>query len=435
MPEVELKIKNFPKQQEIFDHPARNKIVAKGRRFGLTRGAANDFMIGALDRKFKKGLWVDTIHSNIDRYVERYFAPELKKLPKNAWKWHQQKKILYILDSYIDFRSADKPENIEGFGYDKYFLNEAGIILRNEYLWSNAIEPMLMEYKAPGVIGGNPKGKGLFHELYLKGESPDHPAYKSFHFTSFDNPYLDPAEIQRMIDDAPEHVALQEYYGQFLDDTGTVFRGLTEVLTAIPRRVIGNHVYTMGVDLAKVQDWTVITVYDRATLEQVYQDRFKDLDWTFQRRKIKAISRLYNNAVANIDATGVGDPIADDLLAEGVPVNPVKFTNESKKEMVEKLSIWIEQRRIKLLDIKETRDEFTNFTYEVLPSGKIRYNAPEGSHDDIVMAHALAIQDLYYVEPEQKEEKSRIRLELEARSKGLQAQAGTEDDDLIVIPV
>ena len=38
-----------------------------------------------------------------------------------------------------DFRSVDRPENIEGFGYDKAFLNEAGIILRDEYLWYNAI--------------------------------------------------------------------------------------------------------------------------------------------------------------------------------------------------------------------------------------------------------------------------------------------------------
>lgn len=431
--EVRLKIKNFEAQNKVFHSKTRYRIVAKGRRFGLTKGAANWFIEGALGRHYKKGLWVDTIHSNIDRYVERMFIPELKKLPKDMWKWQKQQKTLYILDSYIDFRSADKPENMEGFGYDRAFLNEAGIILSNEYLWRNAIQPMLIEYKCPAVIGGNPKGKGLFHELYLKGLDPDNTDYEAFHYTSFDNPYLDPKEIQKMIDDAPEHVAMQEYYGHFLDDSGTVFRGLSDVLIAVPQKPVPGRIYTMGVDLAKVQDYTVIAVYDRHTLQQVYQDRFKDLDWTMQRKRIKAISHLYNRAPVVIDATGVGDPIADDLMSEGVPILPVKFTNESKKIMVEKLSLWIQQRRIRMLDIKETREEFTNFTYEVLPSGRIRYNAPAGVHDDIVMAHALAVKDLYYVENKKPEEKSRIRLELEKRATNT-GQSEDIDGDLVIIP-
>ena len=52
----QLAIENFPQQQSIFDSPARVKLAAKGRRFGLTKGAANDFMISALEGKFKKGL-------------------------------------------------------------------------------------------------------------------------------------------------------------------------------------------------------------------------------------------------------------------------------------------------------------------------------------------------------------------------------------------
>ena len=79
---LDLKIKNFDKQQAIFDHPARYKIVVKGRRFGLTRGAANDFIKTAFEEKFKAGLWVDTVNTNIDRYVERYFMPHLKNIPK-----------------------------------------------------------------------------------------------------------------------------------------------------------------------------------------------------------------------------------------------------------------------------------------------------------------------------------------------------------------
>ena len=74
---------------------------------------------------------------------------------------------------YCDFRSADRPENIEGFGYRHIIINEAGIILKNRNLWLESILPMTIDYDANVIIGGTPKGKKvknnephLFYELY-----------------------------------------------------------------------------------------------------------------------------------------------------------------------------------------------------------------------------------------------------------------------------
>jgi phage FluMu gp28-like protein len=392
--QIDLAIKNFKEQQTIFDSKARYKIVAKGRRFGLTKGAANDFIKCALERKFKAGLWVDTVNANIDRYVERYFVKHLKRLPEGTWSWRKQAKILEIFDSYIDFRSADRPENIEGFGYDKAFLNEAGIILKNDYLWENAIRPMLWEYKAATVIGGTPKGMGKFHELFMRGEDPAQLEYQSFRFSSFDNPYWDHAELEAEMSRIPENVVKQEIYAEFLEDTGVVFKRVLEVATALPQQPKVDHLYVMGVDLARVQDYTVITVYDRKTNEQVYQDRFNNLDWSYQKQKIKAVSDHYNKALVLIDATGLGDPIADDLARAGVPIEPIHLTNEMKKEIIEKMATWIELKRLAIINLKETLNEFNSFTYDISSTGKVRYNAPVGFHDDIVVAHCLAVWSL-----------------------------------------
>src|SRR3990167_2632865 len=261
--EIELEIENFPKQKEIFNSPAKYTIVAKGRRFGLTKGAANDFIKSALEGKFKQGLWVDVVITNIERYIERYFLPHLNKLPKELWNWHKQQKMLVIGKSYIDFRSADRPENMEGFGYDKAFLNEAGIIQKDEYLWDNAIRPMFWDYPdVRVVIGGTPKGKGKFYELFERGKDATQSSYRSFKFTTFDNPFLSRIEIDEDIKSMPERMVRQEIYADFLDDTGIVFRGFEEVMTAEPKPPLSGHRYVMGVDLAKVQDFTVITVYD-----------------------------------------------------------------------------------------------------------------------------------------------------------------------------
>lgn len=397
---IQLPIQNFPKQQEIFDNPARYVIVPKGRRFGATNGAANNYIKMAIQRKFSKGLWVDTVNSNIERYVERYFIPKLQKLSPEGqlWHWRKQQKILTILDSYIDFRSVDNPQNIEGFGYDYAFLNEAGIILRDEYLWQNAIRPMLWDYKCHTLVVGTPKGKGVFHQLYERGLDKDQPEYASMKFTTFDNPYLPRESIMEDIKSMPQRVVDQEIYAEFLDDTGVVFRGVREVATLDPQNapdVNYSHMYVMGVDVAKLVDYTVIAVYDRTDNKQVFQMRFNSLEWPAIQSRIQHVSRKWNNALVILDSTGVGEPVHDQLARMNVPVEPIHLTNELKKQIIEKLSNWIELKLFRMLKDDETINELNSFTYDISDkTGRIFYGAPVGFHDDIVIAHALAVWGL-----------------------------------------
>lgn len=402
---VDLAIKNFPKQQSIFDSPARIKLAAKGRRFGLTKGAANDFIKCALEGRFTKGLWVDVVNSNIDKYIERYFIPHLNKLPSDMWSWRKQAKMLVIRDAYIDFRSADTPETMEGFGYDKAFINEAGIVLKNEYLWNNAIQPMFWDYpNVKIVIGGTPKGKGKFFELCERGKDPEQKQYEFFTFTSFDNPYINLEAIREDMAVMPERVVQQEIYAKFLDDTGVVFRGFNEIATAAPVDPIDGHYYTIGVDLAKLQDWTVLAVYDRGNNKQVAQARFNNLEWPVIQNRIAQTAKHFNQATVVLDSTGVGEPIFDGLSRAGVAVIPIKFTNEIKKQLIEKLANWIELKQVRIINNPDTIRELTNFTYDISETtGRIRYEAPQGFHDDIVIAHALAIWDLSPLYKEIKE--------------------------------
>lgn len=396
---IDLAIKNFPKQQSIFDSKAKYKIAVKGRRFGLTKGAANDYIKCALEGKFKKGLWVDVVNSNIDKYIERYFLPHLNKLPKNMWDWRKQAKMLVINDAYIDFRSAEKPETLEGFGYDKAFLNEAGVILKDDYLWNNAILPMFWDYpEVKVVVGGTPKGGGgKFEELAQRGRDTNQPNYELFEFTSFDSPFEHIHKaIREDLNSLPERVIQQEIYAKFLEDSGVVFNGFLEIMDATPQRPMQGHRYIIGVDLAKVEDFTVMAVYDATNNKQVYQARFNQLDWAVQKSRIAETAKHYgdgeNPATLVVDATGVGDPIVEDLSRMGLPVDPIKFTNDQKRQMIEKLANWIELRRLRMLPIEETKNELKRFTYDISEvSDRIRYNAPVGFHDDIVIAHALAV--------------------------------------------
>ena len=101
-------------QEQVFHEwqpETRFKIVPKGRRVGGTKGAANACIDYSLQGEYQI-LWGDTILSNIDRYFERYFLPELKK-NEVPYDYNKVDKKLKIGQSVIDFRSADRPENWE----------------------------------------------------------------------------------------------------------------------------------------------------------------------------------------------------------------------------------------------------------------------------------------------------------------------------------
>jgi len=95
-----------------------------------------------------------------------------------------------------------------------------------------------------------------------------------------------------------------------------------------------------------------------------------------------------------IDSTGIGDPIFDDLQRTGIRVSGYKFTNASKADLIENLSMMIEQQKISYPNIPELINELKLYGYETTKGGTVRYGAPQGYHDDIVIALALAAWQL-----------------------------------------
>lgn len=200
------------------------KVIPKGRRAGVTRGAANAFIEWLLDGETL--LWGETTHGNIERYFERYFYPVLNS-NKIIHKFDRQSKKLTIGKGYCDFRSADAPENWEGFGYHKIFLNEAGIILKNRSLYINSVLPMLLDFPNSKLIAaGVPKGKflkeGPEHPFYTlaKRANSGHAAYQLTQLTSYSNPILsekDIAELEEEIALFSAEQVRQEIYGEFIE--------------------------------------------------------------------------------------------------------------------------------------------------------------------------------------------------------------------------
>lgn len=267
----------LPFQREVFEQnlDAKIKIVPKGRRLGFTFGSAV-YVLQYLNSGIYPILWGDTIHANIERYVSRYFIPLAQSFGLN-YKWEKQNKTFTLSNgAYCDFRSADNPENWEGFGYRGIILNEAGIILKNRYIWENAVRPMLLDYKDSfAIIGGTPKGKyhkgekALYYELWEKAQTEK--SYWTKTYSTYNNISLSKKDIATMEKELPNSVVKQEIYGEFIENESSLLkRRHIKYYDVLP----DNTNLYMGVDLAisdkKGSDYTAISIIGKHENGNIY---------------------------------------------------------------------------------------------------------------------------------------------------------------------
>ncbi len=290
----------------------------------------------------------------------------------------------------IWFKSADNPDSLRSQGIKVLWVDEGAQIA--EEAWTLALRPALMDEKGIAFFTGTPRGHNWYFQLWTRGQDPSQKDYKSWSFPSASNPYLDPAEIASFARDMPELAYRQEVLAEFLEDVGSVFRGVDRIVKGSFESPNRFKQYVMGADLAKLEDFTVLVVLD-ADGRLVAFDRFSELDWVFQRKRIVQLAQRYDARLL-IDSTGVGDPVCDELYRENVRVEGYKFTNATKKDLIENLSIMIENQQLTIPNIPELINELKLYGYKTTASGNVQYGAPEGYHDDCVVALALAAWQL-----------------------------------------
>ena len=189
--------------------------------------------------------------------------------------------------------------------------------------------------------------------------------------------------------------------------SNAAFRDVEKIVEdySIPILWVPEHEYSLGVDLGKSIDYTALTNINKSMKRLDYWERMENenrTSWFYQKEKILAVSKIYGNCQANIDSTGLGDPIVEDLMRMGCNIyhdvsgsgkeTPgVKFTNLTKESLIEKLKICIELRTFRIPKIEILIRELSRFLCVTLPSGRRRYCAPDGEHDDCVLSLALAV--------------------------------------------
>jgi len=391
-----------PAQQAI--HKARKKrfrTVCTGRRFGKTLCLAAELLDrGGCEKAGDYG-WIAPTYNVADRGIEAFrtiadgFIQICGRAPTRVEFSGPAGPVR------IWFLSADNPDNIRGFGFQGIVIDEAAMISPD--VWNYVLRPTIAQTLGWAVFVSTPKGHNWFYDLYTRGMDPGEEDYASFTFPSKASPFFPAKEWDEAKRTLPEDVFRQEYMAEFMEDSAGVFRNVDACLITQTERTetdkYHRHV-VIGCDVAKHTDWTVLIAMDAETGRCFAMERFNQLDWPIQKERILGFAQKYRGRLI-LDATGVGDPIYDDLKRVYADIEGFKLTSSSKTTLIQRLIVGVEQRRVSwpATSIQTTVDggpweiltaELKRYEYEITPSGGITYNAPSGYHDDCVMALALA---------------------------------------------
>ncbi len=394
-----LAYRPHPGQQEVHRSTARRRVVACGVRWGKTHCAAMEALAAAMAPAERCMGWICAptydLADKVFREVELIAATHLRHRIV-VLREHDRRLVLRNMAgglSDVRAKSADNPVSLLGEGLDFVIVDEAARL--KPAIWESHLSQRLLDRHGWALLISTPRGKGWLYELYQRGQrgEPDHASWNA---PSWGNPHLDRVLIDAERLRLPERVFKQEYGGEFLEGSGAVFRYVRECATGSWQPPREREEYFAGLDLAKVEDFTVLVIMDRQR-RVVCVDRFHRLDWAIQVQRIVALTSKYNNARTLVDSTGAGEPVYESLCRAGCNAKPYPFTQRSKAALIDNLALLLEQRLITLPRAEvwpEGIDELEGFEYSVTEGGTVRSSAPGGTHDDCVAALGLAAWQL-----------------------------------------
>jgi len=378
-------------QEQVEKCESRDIAVCAGRRWGKSKICAYVILRELLKGK-KINVWIVAPTYNLADKVFHWLVIWIVKIlpsQKGGISARPFPQIKLANGSVVMCKSAENPTDLLGEDVNFLIVDEAAQISKNVY--ERYLYPTTTSSKGRTIFISTPFGKNWFYHKWLECKETN----GAFHFMTKDRPSFPQEEWDKAKRIMPEQVFKQEFMAEFLDDAASVFRGVREVIKDnCLKDVVPGHNYVMGVDFGKHEDFTTITVIDKYNNNVVFQDRFNKIDYPFQKARITATATRYNNSRIIVDSTVVGEPIKEDLERQGLFVDDFKFTNKSKKELVEKLSIFIEQKNVFIPPDPIWIDELEAFGYQLSDAGNVIYRAPEGQHDDCVFSLALAVWGL-----------------------------------------
>ena len=303
---MNLDIKLLPWQQQVWNDQSRFKVVAAGRRTGKSRLAAWMLIVEALQAD-RGNVWYVAPTQGQARDIMWLTLLELGN-PVIESSHVNNMQIKLVNGAVISLKGADRPETMRGVSLKFVVLDEYADMKPS--VFEQILRPALADLKGKSLFIGTPMGRNHFYELYNYGEKNDDKEYKSWHFTSFDNPLLDPKEIEAAKKSMSSFAFRTEFMASFEAASGGIFK---EEWINIDEDEPKDGRYFVAVDLAGFENVAAATTAKKKRLDQsaiaivkVTSDGWWVADIEYGRWDIKQTAQKIFDVVRDYEPVCVG---------------------------------------------------------------------------------------------------------------------------------
>jgi phage terminase large subunit-like protein len=218
---ADLNFSLLPWQQEVFKDPTRFKVIAAGRRCGKSRLAATTLLIEGL--RCPPGSAVLYVSPTMGQ-SRQIIWDLLLSLGRDVIQTSHVNNldITLINGARIYVRGADRPDTLRGVSLTYAVLDEVADI--KVEAWEQVIRASLSDKKGRAIFIGTPKGRNWFYDLFNLGKNENDSEWRSWHFTTKDNPMIDPKEIESAKKTLSSFSFKQEYMASFDTAGSDIFK-------------------------------------------------------------------------------------------------------------------------------------------------------------------------------------------------------------------
>lgn len=375
----------YPKQERAIFSPDRYGLIEASTKAGKTVGCLGwqwEQVIGS--EIGTNHWWVAPVFGQARIAYERakrYFPPEL-------YKSHESLLRLNVCGRFWWFKSGERPDDLYGEDVFSAVLDESSRIKEASF---HAVRSTLTATRGPlRAIGNVTNRRNWFYRLSRLAETGQFQAHYA-KLTAWDAVEAGVLEEDEILDAKamlPDHVFRALYLAEPAEDDLNPF-GIENIhACAVLPSFSSENAVCWGWDLAKKRDYTVGVGLDWNGRVTNFV-RWKGVDWPDQIERIRGTT---GHVRALVDSTGLGDPIMDQLRKQSPNFTGSVLTSKSKQQHIERLATAVQAQKVlwPATGACETlTSEMEEFTYEATRTG-VRYTAPEGFHDDCVIALAFA---------------------------------------------